>query len=162
EKVCRICICMYSGNGRWPGRRGRDKSSKSQAPKKSEARWSAAEVAMLVGALWLSNGSRRRRWRGQMTASGGMNASMFARRNGGSGRIQRGNGNRAHDRFLLHNDRRADRRVVEKRLRHFFGDANAAVRGRVRRDVALMHGVTTAEEHSVRHAGAVVMRARRF
>ena len=67
-----------------------------------------------------------------------------------------------HDGFFFYDDRGADGCVVEKRLCHFFGDANTAVRGSVGRDVALMHRVTAAEEHSERHAGAVVMRAGRF
>jgi len=66
-----------------------------------------------------------------------------------------------HHRFLFDNYGRADRRVIEKRLRHFARDTNAAVRRGVGRDIALMHGVTTAEEHRKRHPCAVIMRARR-
>ena len=62
--------------------------------------------------------------------------------------------------FLLHDDWRADGRVIKKRLRHFFGDANTSVGRGVGRDVALMHRITTAEEHRVRHACAIVMCAR--
>jgi len=62
--------------------------------------------------------------------------------------------------FLLHDDRRADGRVIEERLRHFPGDTNAPVGRGIGRDVSLMHGVTAAEKHRVRHARAIVMRAR--
>ena len=77
-------------------------------------------------------------------------------------RNRRWNGNGLHHGFLFHHDWRPNGRVLEKRFRHFFGDANAAVRSGVRRDVALMHRVTATEKHGVRHARAVVMRAGRF
>jgi hypothetical protein len=64
-----------------------------------------------------------------------------------------------HHGFLFHDYRRADRRVIEKRFRHFFRNTDAAVRSGVRRDVALMHRVAAAEEHRKRHPRAVVMRA---
>jgi hypothetical protein len=67
-----------------------------------------------------------------------------------------------HDGFLLDDNRRSNFRCVEKCLRHFFGDANTTVRCRVRRDVALMHRVTAAEEHRIRHPRPIVMRAGRF
>jgi hypothetical protein len=64
-----------------------------------------------------------------------------------------------HHRFLLHNNRRPNFRCVEKWLRHSDRDANAAVRCGVGRDVALMHRVTAAKEHRVRHARAIIMGA---
>ena len=77
-------------------------------------------------------------------------------------RNRRWNGNGLHHGFLFHHDWRPNGRVLEKRLRHFFGDANAAVRSGVRRDVPLMHRVTATEKHGVRHARSVVMRAGRL
>ena len=66
-----------------------------------------------------------------------------------------------HHRFLLHDYRCADRRVVEKRFRHFLRNTNAAVRRGVGRHVALVHRVTAAEEHRVWHPRAIIMRALR-
>jgi len=63
--------------------------------------------------------------------------------------------------FLLHDNRSADRRVVEKRLGHAHRQTNATVRRGVGRDVTLVHRVAAAEKHRVRHARAIVMAARR-
>lgn len=64
--------------------------------------------------------------------------------------------------FFFHNDGRANRRVVEEGLRHPLRHPDAAVRGGIRRDIALVHGVSAPEKHRERHSGAVVMRAWRF
>lgn len=65
------------------------------------------------------------------------------------------------DRSLLHDNRRADRRVLEKRLGHSLRQTNAAVRSRVRWHVPLMHRVSAPEKHGEGHAGAIVMAAGR-
>jgi len=61
--------------------------------------------------------------------------------------------------FLLHDHRRADRRVFEKRFGHPRGQTDAAVRRRVGRDITLVHGVAAAEKHRIRHSRAIVMAA---
>ena len=67
-----------------------------------------------------------------------------------------------HDGFLFYNHRRAGLGVIEKDFRHPFWQADATVRGRVRRHVALVHRVAAPEKHRVRHPRSIVMRARRF
>jgi len=67
-----------------------------------------------------------------------------------------------HHRFLFDDYGCANGRIIKKRLGHFPRDANAAMRCGIRRHIALMHRVTAAEKHRVRHTRAVVMRTRRF
>ena len=66
-----------------------------------------------------------------------------------------------HNGFLLNDDGSTDRRVIEKRLRHFSRNANTSVRRRVGWNVALMHRVTASEKHRKRHARPIVMRTGR-
>ena len=77
-------------------------------------------------------------------------------------RIKSGKRRGVHNSFLFDDDRRADRRVVEKGLGHSLGKTDATMRCRIRRDVSLVHGVAASEKHGERHSGAVVMRPRRL
>src|SRR5205807_6910371 len=60
---------------------------------------------------------------------------------------------------FLHDDRRSDRRVIKEDVGHSLRQTDATVRGGVRRNVTLMHGVAAPEKHGVGHASAVEMRA---
>ena len=61
-------------------------------------------------------------------------------------------------RRFLHEDRRSYRRVVIEMVGHSLRQTDATVRGRIRRHVTLMHGVTAPEKHGVGHASAIEMR----
>lgn len=84
------------------------------------------------------------------------------RSDGGWNRIKNGNCNGMHYGFLPDNHRGAVGRVIEKRLGHSRGEANATMGGGVGRDVSLVHRIAAAEKHRVGHARAIVMAAGRF
>src|SRR5207237_1249684 len=56
---------------------------------------------------------------------------------------------------------RAHRSVFEKSYRHLPWQTNATVRRGKRRNVTLMHRVAAAEEHRIRHSGALKLCAGR-
>jgi hypothetical protein len=67
-----------------------------------------------------------------------------------------------HHGFLFYDHGGAGCGVIEKDFRHPFWQADATVRRRVRRHVALVHRVAAPEKHRERHPGPIVMRPRRF